>query len=564
MCLNPIKIRNPKKAIAYGSPFDMEVPCGHCSECLEAKKNDWYFRCYYEAKSTWDKNGYILFDTLTYDNEHLPHLNDFFNDEYQLPHSDNVSCFDLEDYRLFMVRLRRALTYKGFDVANNLKYFLTSEYGDDDRYTHRPHYHVLFFVTDPTLDPITLSTMINECWQNGRTDGAPYKGAAYLYKKRVFGYRYNCDAVHMQMVCNYVAKYVAKDSEFSQTVEGRLNRIFEKNFGKYWQTNKDILNGYKFLLRQVLQFHRSSQGFGADFLKYNDIHDIMETGMMSMPDKKNVVRHHPLPMYYQRKLFYNIVKGLHGEYKWQLNELGKDYKIKRAAKSVDLLTDRFNDWMYNMSQFNYYHDSNDKDWYTTILSRFMALNDGRDLRQFAKYLVYYKGRIKSAAQIEREMNGKFYCDDAEEFLRHSYDEKSANLYNYSTSADTSLFGDSFVTDKDLGDIHQWREEGIPSEYKRFRTGSLLSRNYFRQDVNVYSQDGEAYEFDAGNAISMKEFRGSFVINDSSDKRFEYYDAMWSLYCLAQLDKNDWKENAYNERLSLKKRLKSNGTYVKNI
>ena len=565
MCLNPIKITNPKKDISFnGHLFNMEVPCGHCSECLEAQKNDWYFRTYYQAQSTFDRGGYILFDTLTYDNEHLPHINDFLNEEYQLPYADNVSCFNCEHYRLFMVRLRRALEYRGFSPKDNLKYFLTSEYGDDDRYTHRPHYHVLFFVTDPSLDPIQLSQMIDECWQQGRTDGVPYKGSSYVFRKRVFGYKYNCDRLHLQMVCNYVAKYVAKDSAFSKTVLNRLDRVFEKNFGKFWKSLDGGKDAYNYFKRQVLQFHRASHGFGEDFLKYNKLEDILESGMISMPDKKNVVRHHPLPMYYQRKLFYNIVKGLHGQYKWELNELGKDYKIKRAEKTVDMLATRFNDWLINMGNFNYYHDGNDKEWYTTILSRFLALNDGRDLRQFAEYLVYYKGRVKSLAQIEREKNGEFYCDDAVSFLRSSYDSGNTKLYYYGTSSDTELFHDKFVTTKDLGDVHQWRAEGIPTEYKRFHTGCLLSRNYHNRDVSMSTLDGESYDFDKGRVMSMREFCGSYVINDFSDERFHYYDAMWSLYCESQLEKNDWKEKAYNERLELKKRMKANGMYVKNI
>ena len=542
----------------------MQVPCGHCSECLEAKKNDWYFRTFYEAQSTFDKGGYILFDTLTYDNEHLPHLNDYLNEKYHLPYHDNVSCFSCEDYRLFFVRLRRQLEYHGFKPNDSLKYFLTSEYGDDDRYTHRPHYHVLFFVTDPTLDPIKLSEMIDKCWQNGRTDGAPYKGSMYVKNKRVFGYAYNCDRVHLQMVCNYVAKYVAKDSAFSKTVLDRLDKVFEKNFGKYWKSLVGGKDAYEFFKRQVLQFNRASNGFGEDFLKYNNYDDVLETGMMSMPDKKKVVRHHPLPMYYQRKLFYNIVKGLHGQYRWELNELGQDYKVKRAAKSVDLLTTRFNDWLINMGQFNYYHDGNDKDWYTTILNRFLGLNDGRDLKQFAEYLVYYKGRVKSLKQIEREKNGQFYCDDAVSFLRSSFESGDTSLYYYGTKNDVDVFDDSFVTDKDLGDIHEWRANGLPSEYQRFHTGSRLSRNYLDSDVRVHNQDSEPYAFDCGNAMSVRDFRANYVIDDNSDPKFHYYDAMWSLYCEAQLEKNDWKEKDYNNRLELKKRLKDNGTYVKNI
>ena len=250
MCLNPIKLTNPSKTISMsgGQLFQMEVPCGKCAECLERRKNDWYFRTYYEAKSTFDNGGYVYFDTLTYASEHLPHINDYLKEEYQFPESENVSCFNLEHYRLFFVRLRRYLTYHGFDVAHNLKYFLTSEYGDDDRYTHRPHYHVLFFVTDPSLEPLDLSRAVNACWQMGRTDGIDWHPYSYV-KEHIFGYKYNCDRVHMQMVCNYVSKYVAKDSVFSSTIQGKLDHIFTQLYGPMdvWSADDEIKRSYDLL-----------------------------------------------------------------------------------------------------------------------------------------------------------------------------------------------------------------------------------------------------------------------------------------------------------------------------
>ena len=183
MCLNPITIKNPKKRISLsgGMPFSIQVPCGECAECKELKRTEWYYRTYYEAMSCFDSNGYVLFDTLTYRDEELPHVSEFIDIDSEW----DASCFDVEDYRLFFVRLRMALQREiGWNPAHCLKYFLTSEYGTDDRYTHRPHYHVLFFVRGDEngrrVDPLVLSKLINKCWMKGRTDGIDYKPYKYV------------------------------------------------------------------------------------------------------------------------------------------------------------------------------------------------------------------------------------------------------------------------------------------------------------------------------------------------------------------------------------------------
>ena len=48
MCLNPIKMQTRSKRIVpdLNQNFYIEVPCGKCAECLEAKRSEWYFRTY--------------------------------------------------------------------------------------------------------------------------------------------------------------------------------------------------------------------------------------------------------------------------------------------------------------------------------------------------------------------------------------------------------------------------------------------------------------------------------------------------------------------------------------
>lgn len=76
MCYNPIKIPNVNYGKGHiGLLFTkdtvhrfMEVPCGHCDQCVAARQADLVQRATVEAR-----NHHLFFATLTYDNEHLPH-----------------------------------------------------------------------------------------------------------------------------------------------------------------------------------------------------------------------------------------------------------------------------------------------------------------------------------------------------------------------------------------------------------------------------------------------------------------------------------------------------------
>lgn len=78
MCLAPIKIkntnagsRNPLTLALFKDTTHeyMEVPCGHCEQCIAARQNSFVQRI--QAESEYN---HLFFATLTYDNDHLPRL----------------------------------------------------------------------------------------------------------------------------------------------------------------------------------------------------------------------------------------------------------------------------------------------------------------------------------------------------------------------------------------------------------------------------------------------------------------------------------------------------------
>lgn len=578
MCLMPVSLVNPKKRLSLygGISYKMEVPCGHCVECEKQKQSEWYFRAYYESKYTIDNGGYVYFDTLTYAPNYLPHMSDVIP-ELKGRLIDN-SCFNHEHYRLFFVNLRRQLEYHGFDVKNKLKYFLTSEYGVDDRFTHRPHYHVLFYILDSSLDPITLSEYVAKCWQYGRTDGAPYKGSKYVLD-HVFGNAYNCDSVHLQSICNYVAKYVTKDNKFQKVLDSRLNAVRENFYNGELSRYEE--EKFKKLKREVNQFHRQSNGFGESFVLYNDMEEVFNTGMIKMPDKNNVVKHIPLPGYFHRKLHYELVKDYEGKLKWVLNEKGKLFKLNRKFKAHDLMKDKFVSWHINMRDHNLglkvgYNDEGHvwtqeevDDWYDSKVRRFDELLGDRNIMEFVIYLLDYKGRIKSPEEVAREEAGIFKVDDLESFIMREYaieqDFGYKQVYNFAHHCYKKIFGCQLVSDRELvkdedggkvldSSIIPWITWKSTFELTYDWTPSALKSTYSRtRKQRIF-----------GNMQSVDSFSYKYVINDKADLRFKDFDKMYSIWCDSLVYVNENKQKFHDWKKEVRDRLKSQGMLSKSV
>ena len=373
MCLNPVKIRNPTKRIsrAGGNQMFLEVPCNKCAECVTAIRSQWYFRTYQEVQYTLKHGGYIYFDTLTYSDEYLPRLSHYVNIE-KYPVRD-FSCFSHSHFKLFLKNLRRQLSYYYGD--NSFRYFLTSEYGVDERFTNRPHYHIMFFVTSK-VNPLDFSRFVAKCWHYGRTDGIPYKSIKYVSGHvygRDLGFGSNVDFNAISSVCMYVSKYITKSSKFQNRLDKRIYML------SMYITDEEEL---KTLKRNMNMFHRQSQGFGLGYLYAMDKEQIslVLNNQCSMPDKDKIHRLQPLPMYYKRHLFYKLHKRDDGTYYWELTQSGRHYRIQHMLKNVDNLVKQYENDIINMDDFK-----------KSLLYTYL---DDRTLQDYALYNVFYKNRMR--------------------------------------------------------------------------------------------------------------------------------------------------------------------------
>lgn len=395
MCKNPLRIKNKGKYITEntGYQYYIWVNCGKCDECIRAKQNEWNLRTYYEVLNTLNnggENAYVYFDTLTYSNENLPRLSKLTNVK------ENYPCFNYKHIRNFYEKLRQHLK---LNKDSKLKYFVTSEYGD---IRHRPHYHIMLFVNDLDIDPITLSKAVNECWGLGRTDGIPWKSKKYVMEHNYIN-KINLNAIR------YIAKYVNKSQTYMEIINKRWEKL-EKfyNISKFNKLEiKKIKQQY---YRLTTPFHRQSRGFGIYALSFTNIEQINELPILTYRDDSlAITKKIKLPMYYYRKIFAEQFK-MDGKRFWRNTNIGIKFKQNQEEKIRHAIKNRLLDAQATIG--------------TNILDDELAT-------KIAHYILIERGRL----------SGKI------DYANH-YNE--ATIFNYTSDRDIKYIGKIGTTSNFIG------------------------------------------------------------------------------------------------------------------
>ena len=257
-----------------------------------------------------------MFDTLTYKDENLPNLKQI------IPELPAIPCFRHTDLQMFFKRLRINLARR-YNVGNdNIRYLVTSEYGSK---FGRPHYHLLLYCT-AKITPLQLSAEIDRAWQLGRTDGIPYKTPLYVLQHNTY-----TSSTHLGRKLTsamYVCKYIQKDCKLQTELDKRIRRAdFILSSDAYPYAKSGSVKCSKIrekIVRAVNQFHLQSLGFGSFALRDLDLNAIFRNEIY-MPSTQYVVQRINLPMYYKRKIFYELVE-VNGSKIWNLTDFGKQYK----------------------------------------------------------------------------------------------------------------------------------------------------------------------------------------------------------------------------------------------
>ena len=512
------------------SPYEMTVPCGTCSQCRKSKANEWRARTYYEYISTINKGGYALWDRLSYNDENLPHLKALENN---VPDFLDFTCFNREDIQLFMKRLRSNLKHENHKPEKNIRYLIAAEYGQEEgRYmtdkgylregTLRPHYHIILYCTDKTLAPAKLSMHIKKAWGKGTTNGIE-DNPTYFGEKGVI--KNKADAI---TISDYIGKYCLKSQTYDKVAKYKTRELIRwhisQETGKEYDNipdktlklrkNRERLGK---CLRRVGTFHSQSQGYGAYAL--NDKRATEKEGLLGMPDKKKIWWYQTMPMYYQRKLYYEYTRTHEGKVIWYLNDKGIDWKIRtfkerieKTAKQYEKLerqirSEEFIDLIKNYNIENKIA-TNPKEQWLRINDLEHAYKNRRTWEHYTEYTIYHKGRI---------WDGKTKHQPWETILMNANTAKTAEnedheqlYYNYVHQTDKDNFGRALIGHEDLGD--KWK----------------------------------GYKRPYGDEIKPQEFAAIYCINENSEEEWNNYDKLTDI--LDQIKTYiEWNESAKERR-----------------
>ena len=419
---------------------------------------------------------------------------------------------------------------KSWSAAKNLKSFVVCEYGDDGYYrddngrmrkaTFRPHYHMLFYVNIPNLDAITLSKYIYKSWGHGRTDCCDLDGnvrIGYVRNHNCIGKNYHRNSdVELRRVSSYVAKYITKDAWYSEKLNQRVQYAGERLIKDVEEYEGD-LKGLKCqcfhyidnqskvnrLKRLVDGFHLQSLGFGLYGLdpKNFDEDELIKYGTFSMPDKDNIVKSVPAPLYYIRKLYYSTIRpnSKVNSPTYILKKEGIKWKESSLMRGYNRMCSRYRDLYLNFSEY-------DK-------MRVNFLLGDRTIDDYVKYKYFYQNRI---------------CSDNIDLNLENVIRKIVSTKPYGKGYDIYLDEDRYV--------------------------------YVRNGKWSVAHGAYGPEFDV---ISFDEFCKENMINMWSDSSFIWFDFLDDIFDDYIKKDNKNRQEVFDKKEELRRNLKNAGIRCKN-
>lgn len=359
MCLSPISVDISKRTYIYNVrgfiPSYSSVPCGICSECTSSSRNEYFVRLYAEYRNCIDNGGKVLFPTFTYSDDNVPYvsycLNDSNNDIEFSTHFGNIgnhNClytFHKPHLQTFFNSLRKFFE-RSFGITDCFRYFVVGEYGSDDAYTQRPHYHCLFFVSSElckffnNFDALGCLDFLRICqryWKYGMVSESTTHGLV----------------VRDSSCCSYVSKYVTKslsllDLRRFKAFYSFLKDNFDSLEPEDFIFSKSVKSLFKYYMRvsQCRFFILKSKSFGSSILnQFDNLSNIQIVNNLiqgfPIPDIKNgQVFYYSYPKYIVNKLlFRNDLDGFRvlTSRGYQLKKLLMLELIKSSVRELDFL-----------------------------------------------------------------------------------------------------------------------------------------------------------------------------------------------------------------------------------
>lgn len=317
MCYRPLHIFNPKLSPTFRDRVYIDVPCGHCEECKKRQRSDWFVRSFFQWKENNDVfHGVTLYVTLTYNNTWIPRL------------PNHEPCFSKSNVQKFLKRFRITMQRQFAMDFKNIKYFITSEYGEQGR----PHHHGLIFIPRPCSfsDIYRIKNIIRNTWSYGFVN----------FGRKLVGV-HTAGVVQSPAALSYVCKYISKDMYFNNDVDSdfRPFHLQSQHYGEYMINHFGLRSGSTFALATLID--------GSFVLNTN----------FQFP--------YAIPQYITRKCLFNyyyersfvdtevpggtmVTKNITIEY--ILNDLGRKVKREQEFHTIEYQVSEFNRIFENVSK----------------------------------------------------------------------------------------------------------------------------------------------------------------------------------------------------------------------
>lgn len=373
MCLNPIRVRNNRLDLNLSNDKQfVVVPCGHCKQCIQQKILSWKNRIYIEYYNSKTNGNSCFMVTLTYDEAYVP-----------VHHDSGYMCLSKYDIQKFLKRFRKRTGWK-------FKYIITSEFG---KLHSRPHYHGIFLFQGKNnkINPELFYHELKDAWQLGFVS----------IGKNQFDYR-EIDSI---AAIGYVAKYICKDC-----LEGLKEFVSPEDYKNYFKN-----------------FIMASNGIGESYIGTSHI-DILN-GLIEVPTK-NGFKPVPMPLYFIRKLYYdvqvtdkiddfgNLEYDEKGHIKkrvlYKLNDLGILHKLSIMETIISSKASRINTFVKtNRDRLEKILIDSNADSWNVINDNLNKLNN----YEFAKNFVIYQEVFQNRSVIEPFLLDNTTASLDDDFLR---------------------------------------------------------------------------------------------------------------------------------------------------
>lgn len=356
MCISPVRIRNPNyhSKNPYGKYKDISsayinVPCGHCCECVSVRQMSFTQRVQMESL-----DNHIFFATLTYNDDAMPVV--------ETSTGFRIKYVAVDDLQKMMKRLRKSNAF-----GRSFRYCGVTERGS---VRGRPHVHLLFFV--PKQDDDDFNRILNlervlfdavrlEWRRNLGSTRKPIWQPLFTFRQKMIRGRlnsnYDLHYVNPRTSDNgeldvafYVSKYMIKPSDKERKLQQALH--FNLPLDEYYKVWNLVKSRYF-----------SSVGFG-----YNNSEKVREyirscvadsLVMSNMPCfyNKDNGKSFPLSRYYKSKGdLYSVDDAIafwnksHPEDNVSLDDSDITEKLRKIEKfnhRVDLMDSHDKDYLFN-------------------------------------------------------------------------------------------------------------------------------------------------------------------------------------------------------------------------